>query len=134
MQTLTVTSHMRARIGGAFYPTGFSMVMYPTEDAAHGAADRLVDAGFSAADIFWVPPSVVLTEIAPTVTASEGLFPSMGSDGPTIREFARLARDGHFGLLVRTGEVEDRNRLSGAIRGTPYAIAQRYASLVIEDL
>lgn len=134
MQTLTVTSHMRARIGGAFYPTGFSMVMYPTEDAAYHAADRLMGAGFSIDDIFFVPPSVVLAEIAPTVDDSDGLFPSMGSDGHTAREFVRLAKDGHFGLLIRTGAVADRNRLAEAIHGTAYSAAQRYCSLVIEDL
>ena len=134
MQTLTVTSEMRAPIGGAFYPTGFSMVMYPTQQQALDAAECMTRKHFTQEDIFLVPPAVTLSEIAPTADDSNGPLPSYGTDGSTVRTFRKLADAGYFGLLVRTPQAEDKLHLRDAIRGTAYALAQRYSTLVIEDL
>lgn len=134
MQTLTVTPKMRAFIGGAFYPTGFSLIMYPSEDGALEVARRLTDHLFRIEDIFLVPPTVVLQEIAPTVDASDKPLPSMGSDGSIARGLVELAEQGHVGLLVRTSDDQKINALRGVIANSTYSFAKAYHSLAIEDL
>lgn len=134
MQTLTVTSKMRAFVGGAFYPTGFSLIMYPSEDETLEMARRLTDHLFRIEDIFLVPPSVVLHEIAPTVDASNNPLPSMGSDGSIARGLVELAEQGHVGLLVRTSNDQAINALRGVIANSNYSFAKAYHTLAIEDL
>jgi hypothetical protein len=38
MKHFTLESNMRASIGGAFYPTGYSMVMFPSAEDATASA------------------------------------------------------------------------------------------------
>lgn len=134
MQTLNVTSHMHALIGGAFYPTGFTLVMYPSESDARAVASRLSGASFTVEDIFLVPPAVVFEQIFPTADGSDGPLPSMGSDGSAVRQMAELAREGHYGLLVRTPNTEAREALRALIAGTAHSLAMSYQSLAIENL
>lgn len=134
MRNLTVDSSMLAPIGGAFYPTGHSMVMFENEDLAREVAQRLLEQGFSRDEVYFVPANIVLSQISPTVEDADNPLPSAGTDGATVRAFTKLARDGHAALLVCTEEDEARDRLMAAVGSTPYAIAQRYRRLVIEDL
>jgi hypothetical protein len=46
----------------------------------------------------------------------------------------RLAREGHAGLLVRTEDDEDAERIRSLLRENPFVMGQRYRALVIEDL
>ena len=134
MQTLTVTPKMHAFIGGAFYPTQFALVMYATEDEASEIARRLTEHLFKVEDVFSVPPAVALQEIAATADVSETPLPSMGSDGAVVRNIVELARQGHFGLLVRTQDDKDIDALRSIITNTNYSFAKAYHWLAIEDL
>jgi hypothetical protein len=52
-----------------------------------------------------------------------------------VRAYTKLAREGHTGLLVKTkDEAAWPNLLMELVRTVPYSIAQRYRTLVIEDL
>ena len=108
--------------------------MYPSEDEALEIARRLTDHLFRIEDIFLVPPTVVLQEIAPTVDASDKPLPSMGSDGSIARGLVELAEQGHVGLLVRTANDQEINALRGVIANSNYSFAKAYHSLAIEDL
>ena len=134
MQSFALTPQMISPIGGAFYPSGHSMVMYPDEAQARAAADALIHAGFTGDAVYFVPADVVLEQIGPTVAESDDPLPSAGTEAATVRAFTELARQGHVGLLVRTRSDEDRDRLTGVLRSTSPSIAQRYRRLVIEDL
>jgi len=134
MKNLNVDSHMLAPIGGAFYPTGYSMVMFPSEDDARLIGKRLIEHGFSGDEVYFIPASAVLAQISPTVVDSGSPLPSAGTDGATVRAYTQLAREGHTGLLVHTQDNGARDRLMAIVGGTPYSIAQRYRRLVIEDL
>ena len=94
MMPLKLDGHMRALIGGAFYPTNHTMVMFASEELARDAAQRLRAAGF-AGDMYWAPPDVVLAEIEPTVRNADQPLPSAGTDAATAREFLELAEQGH---------------------------------------
>ena len=76
----------------------------------------------------------MLEEITPTVRDSDNPLPSAGTDAATVRAYTKLAREGHTGLLVRTRDEAAATRLMEQVRTVPYSIAQRYRTLVIEDL
>ena len=134
MKRFTLDSKMRATIGGAFYPTGHSMVIFGNAEDAERVGRGLVEKGVSADDIFLLPPATVLAEITPTVAEADNPLPSAGTEGATVRAYTKLAREGHTALLVRTEEQEDAERMMEVVRTVPYSIAQRYRTLVIEDL
>jgi hypothetical protein len=134
MKHFTLDAHMTAAIGGAFYPTGYSMVMFPSADDANRIGHQLIEKGWSGDDIYLIPPQTVLREIASTIDEADSPLPSAGTDGATVRAYEKLAREGHTGLLVRTKDDAIAERLMAIVRTVPYSIAQRYRRLVIEDL
>ncbi len=134
MKRFTLDPSMRATIGGAFYPTGYSVVMFASAEDAERIGRQLVEQGVSSDDIFLLPPRTVLAEITPTVADADNPLPSAGTEGATVRAYTKLAREGHTALLVRTEEQDDAERMMEVVRTVPYSIAQRYRMLVIEDL
>lgn len=134
MKTLNVDSSMRALIGGAFYPSGHTMVMYATEQQARGSAEKLFANGFTGDDVYFVPPADVLAQIGPTVQHTDEPLPSAGTDGATAREFIERAGQGQYGLLVATPGDAAAARLKTVLDEAGYEIARRYYSLAIEDL
>lgn len=134
MKHFTLDAHMTAAFGGAFYPTGHSMVMFPSADDASRVGHQLIESGVSGDDIYLIPPATVLSEIASTVNDADNPLPSAGTDGATVHAYEKLAREGHTALLVRTKDEAAAQRLMEVVRQVPYSIAQRYRRLVIEDL
>lgn len=134
MKPFSLDPSMRATIGGAFYPTGYSMVMFAKPEDASRVGQQLIDNGMSADDIFLLPPQAVLSQITPTVELADDPLPSAGTEGATVRAYTKLAQEGHAALLVKTEDRETADKLMEAVRTVPYAMAQRYRTLVIEDL
>lgn len=134
MKHFVLEPRMRSSVGGAFYPTGYSMVMFPSAEDADRIGHRLIEKGISGDEVYLLPADTVLAEITPTVKMSEDPLPSAGTDAATVRAFTQLARDGHTGLLVRTKDGAMAELLMELVRTVPYSIAQRYRLLVIEDL
>ncbi|QNP49143.1 hypothetical protein [Diaphorobacter aerolatus] len=133
MKPLVVDSSLRALIGGAFYPSGHTMVMYANEAQARDSADKLLADGFTGDDIYFAPPADIISQIAPTVENGDEPLPSAGTDGVTAREFVKLAREGQYGLLIVTKDDEAAERIKRVIAASGYTIARRYHALVIED-
>ncbi|MET0544156.1 MAG: hypothetical protein ABWZ88_20620 [Variovorax sp.] len=125
---------MTATLGGAFYPTGYSMVMFPEIEDARKVGLRLGELDIGEGEIFLMTPEVILGQIAPTTAAADDPLPSAGTEGATVRAYTKLAREGHAGLLVKTADEDAAERLMEVVRTVPYSIAQRYRALVIEDL
>ncbi|MDM0119892.1 hypothetical protein [Variovorax arabinosiphilus] len=134
MKNFSLDSSMTAAIGGAFYPTGYSMVMFPDPDDAKRVGQQLADKGFSADAIYLIPPDILLSQITPTTSGGDNPLPSAGTEGATVRAYTKLAREGHGALLVKTKDEDAAKRLMDVVRTVPYSIAQRYRMLVIEDL
>ena len=134
MQTFSLDPSMTAMLGGAFYPTGYSMVMFPEPKDAERVGEALITNGVDGSDIFFLSPSSVLSQITPTVADADDPMPSAGTEGATVRAYTKLAREGHAALLVKTENEEDAERMMSVVRTVPYSIAQRYRMLVIEDL
>lgn len=135
MKNFVLTSDMLATLGGAFYPSGHSMLMFPDAKQAQQAANQLVERGaFTSDAIAYIPPDVLLSQISPTVADADNPLPSPGTDGATVRAFTALAREGHAALLVATPDDETRDAMMAALEGIRPSMAQRYRALVIEDL
>ncbi|RTD89958.1 hypothetical protein EJO68_21215 [Variovorax atrisoli] len=134
MKHFTLEPGMLSSIGGAFYPTGYSMVMFPDARDAERIGRGLIEKGMSGDDIYLLPAETVLREIVPTVTTADDPLPSAGTDAATVRAYAKLAKEGHAALLVRTEDGAAAEQMMELVRTVPYSIAQRYRTLVIEDL
>jgi hypothetical protein len=134
MKHFKLKSSMTAAVGGAFYPTGHSLVMFPDAQDADRVGHALLRVGFSGDEVWLIPPEVVLDEISPTVKEVENSLPSAGTDAATVRAYSKLAREGHTALLVVTRDRDAADRLMAQVRTVSYSIAQRYRVLVIEDL
>lgn len=133
LQTFSLDPSMIATLGGAFYPTGYSMVMFPDQASAVAVGEQLLKES-KVEEAMLVPPAAILSQIGRTVQDADEPLPSVGTEGATVRAYVKLARDGHFGLLVKTPDEETAERLMEEVRKHRYSMAQRYRALVVEDL
>jgi len=134
MQEFRLDPKMRT-MGGVFYPTGHVVIMFPDRADAESTGERLVtEGGFSAGQVMRLTPATVLREIAPSDDGADIPLPSVCTEGATVRSFESLARQGHHGLVVVADSREDAERLMQVARRVEFSLAQRYRTLVIEDL
>ena len=134
MQSFTLTSEMTATFGGAFYPTGYTVIVFPNPADAQRIGEDLMTSGWSTEDIYLLPAAIILSQITPTVTGNDAPLPSVGTEGAAVRALTQFAQDGHAGLLVKTSDDNDAEKLMQTVQPTPYSMARRYRMLVIEDL
>lgn len=134
MQRFALNADMLATIGGAFYPSGHSIVMFPDAKDAEKVGHQLIENGVSGDEVYFIPADTILQQITPTVAEADNPLPSAGTDAATVRAYTKLAREGHAALLVKTKDEEAVEVLMNVVRQVPYSIAQRYRTLVIEDL
>lgn len=135
MKKFTLNSHMTSLIGGGFYPSGHSMIMFPSVEEANRIGHQLIEDGVISGDeIYLVTPEDVLDQIAPTAKGSDHPLPSAGTEAATVRLYIQLAREGHAGLLIKTRDETVAEQVMVVVRQSPYSIAERYRRLVIEDL
>lgn len=134
MKRFAIDSDMLAAIGGAFYPSGHSMVLFPNADDADKVGRELIANGMSGDDVYFIPAETILGQITPTVEEADNPLPSAGTDAATVRAYTKLAREGHAALLVKTKDEDAAEAMMEVVRKVPYSMAQRYRALVIEDL
>ena len=121
-------------LGGVFYPTGHVLLMLPNRGLADQAARLLVEAGVAGDKMSLLPPETVQGPIARTASGADIPFPSPGAEAEMVRQMARLAGQGHWGLLVHAPRTADADKVMLAVRELPVAMAERYRHLVIEDM
>lgn len=124
---------MLATISGTFYPSGYSMVMFPDQATAVSVGTELASE-LEGSEVLLVTPAAIFSQIAPTVSDNDDPLPSAGTEGATVRAYTKLAKEGHHGLLVKTPDEAIAERMMQVVRRSPYSMAQRYRMLVIEDL
>ncbi|WP_444812840.1 hypothetical protein [Variovorax jilinensis] len=133
MTNFSLDPSMLATIGGTFYPTGYSMVMFPDQATAVSVGTELAST-LDGSEVLLVTPAAMFAQITPTVSDNDDPLPSAGTEGATVRAYTKLAKEGHHGLLVKTPDEETAERMMQVVRRSPYSMAQRYRMLVIEDL
>jgi len=135
MKNFAMDKEMLSSIGGVFYPTGHSIVMFPDSEDALKIGRALVARQVATGDeVYVIPSDQVLAQISPTVSDADNPLPSAGTEGAVVRALTQLAREGHAALLVRTPNEEAAEQMMAVVRTVPYSMAQRYRRLVIEDL
>ena len=133
MKPFQLDGHM-VTMRGVFYPTGHVLLMLPGREQAEQAARLVTQAGVAGEAMSLLPPETVLGPIRQTVVLADDPFPSAGSEAEMVRQMARLADQGHWGLLVHAPRTPDADKVMRAVRELPVAMAERYRHLVIEDL
>ncbi|MCS4508942.1 hypothetical protein [Xylophilus ampelinus] len=121
-------------MGGVFYPTGHVVVMFPEAADAQSTGEALLEAGFTADEVFSVDPATTRREISRTDDGADIPLPSVGTEGATVRAFDELASKGHHGLVIRAESADETERAMEVVRKVPFSLAQKYRMLVIEDL
>lgn len=121
-------------LGGVFYPTGYMVLMLPSEQDARAAERRLEEGGIPGEKISLLTPAVIQEQITRTVGTADIPLPSAGTEADTVRRFAQLASQGHYGLMVHAPHAEESDRVMELLKGCPISYGQKYRHLVIEDL
>ena len=119
---------------GVFYPTGYMVLMFPSERDAMAAEQKLVHDGLAGDKVIFLTPGVIQEKIARTVGSADIPLPSAGSEADTVRRFAELAGQGHHGLMIHAPHGDETAHIMQVLQGTPISYAQKYRQLVIEDL
>jgi hypothetical protein len=132
MRPFQIDSSMKT-VRGVFYPTGWTVLMFPGEEDALAAGRRLHDAGVADGDVMMMTPADFRAQVL-GATGDDDMLPSAGTEGDTVRRFAELAAQGHHGLLVHAPSHEDSDRIAEALVGCPLSYGQKYRALVIEDI
>ena len=119
---------------GVFYPTGYIVLMFPSEQDARSAEQKLEHDGLSGEKIIFLTPGVIQEKIARTVGSADIPLPSAGSEADTVRRFAELAGQGHHALMIHAPHGDETAHIMQVLQGAPISYAQKYRQLVIEDL
>jgi hypothetical protein len=134
LKTFVLEKEMRT-MSGAFYPTGYVVVMFPHGQQAEQVAHELVSSGFDGEAIMLLRPETVLREIGHVEEGIDLLdLPSVGTEEATMQQYIHLARQGHHGLMVHAASDKDTEHVMLAVRGQPFSFAQKYHMLAMEDL
>jgi hypothetical protein len=132
MKPFHLESSMKTMLG-AFYPTGYMVLMFPTEQEARDAGGLLAKAGFDDDAVALVTPDDFRREIV-GATGDDEILPSAGTEGDTVRRFTELARQGHHALMIHAPSGDDSERVVAALKGANISYGQKYRKLVIEDI
>lgn len=133
MKAFELASNMLT-MRGVFYPTGYMFVMFPSEADARAAERALEESGNTGEWSSLLTPEDILQKIARTVGNADVPLPSAGTEADTVRQFAQLANQGHYALMILAPSAEETERIMAVLRKFPVSYAQKYRHLVIEDL
>lgn len=121
-------------MGGVFYPTGYVFAMFPTEQDARATGEALESEKLSDKPVMLVSPQVVLEQVVRTVGSADIPLPSPGTEAAVVRQYAALAGQGHWALMVHAPDGDATEAVMQVVRRAPFSFAEKYRKLVIEDL
>ncbi|MDB5859638.1 MAG: hypothetical protein JWQ76_3327 [Ramlibacter sp.] len=134
MKTFTLQPGMTT-MGGVFYPTGYMVLMFPTEHDAQDAARRLDEVGLDEEAVCHASPDEFLREVlGATGDEDDDHMPSAGTESDTARRFSQLAREGHHALLVHAPSARQSDYVMEVLHEARISYGQKYRQLVIQDL
>ncbi len=121
-------------MAGVFYPTGHVFVMFPTEQDARQVGEEIERAGLSEQPVMLLDPRTILEHVVRTVGSTDIPLPSAGTEAATVRQYAALAGQGHWALMVHAPDADETEAVMQVVRTAPFSFAEKYRMLVIEDL
>ena len=133
MKPFQLDSHM-VTMRGVFYPTGYMVLMFPTEQDARDALRMLDENGIDEDEVSLLTPEAFQQDIVRTVGNADTPLPSAGTEGDTVRRFAELASQGHHALMIKAPSADESDKVMEALKGAKISYGQKYRKLVIQDL
>jgi len=121
-------------MSGVFYPTGYMVLMFPTEKEARNAELALEDDGYPGESISLLTPRDIQEKVARTVGHADIPLPSAGSEADTVRNFASLASQGHHALMIHAPSAKQTEHVMEVLKDAHISYGQKYRHLIIEDL
>lgn len=121
-------------LAGVFYPTGYVFAMFPTEADARRVGDAVQAAKLSEKPVMLLSPQVIFEKVVRTVGSADIPLPSAGTEAATVRQYAALAGQSHWAIMVHAPDADDTEAVMQEVRQAPFSFAEKYRRLVIEDL
>jgi hypothetical protein len=118
---------------GAFKPVGHVVVAMPDDDRAALAVRALRDSGFEPQDILEYSAAEEDDEMDRMLQHTSD-FAGFGYEVTLMRRYQKLAREGASWLIVYAPDDARTARVADAVRPHGALLAEKYTSLVIEDL
>ena len=118
---------------GTFKPVGHVVVAFPDDDRAAEALRALRDQGFEPDDILEYTAAEEDDEMDRMLQHASD-FAGFGYEVTLMRRYQKLAREGASWLIVYAPDSERTARVADAVRPHGALLAEKYNSLVIEDL
>jgi hypothetical protein len=116
---------------GVFKPVGHVLASFPNERDARSAVEALKAAGFP--DVAFYPAQEVL-ERANRDIANSGVLANIGQELNLVKQQRDLAEEGHPFVSVLAEKDDDARRAGGIVARYNADRAQKFGSLVIEEL
>lgn len=118
---------------GVFKPVGHVVIALDSAELAQAVSDRLLAAGFAAADLVHYTPDEMKNQVdAELLTASP--LASIGQDLNLIKAHRALAESGCSFLVVHAPEADQVERVRSIANSMNAKSAQRYGVLIVEEL
>ncbi|KQP35598.1 hypothetical protein [Pseudorhodoferax sp. Leaf274] len=121
-------------LAGVFYPTGYVFAMFPSEQDARNIGETLEREGLSEKPVMLLSPQQILEKVVRTVGSADIPLPSAGTEAATVRQYAALAGQGHWAVMVHAPDADETEAVMRVVRTAPFSFAEKYRRLVIEDL
>jgi hypothetical protein len=118
---------------GVFKPVGHVVISFPSADDASAAADALRQAGIGKEQVVRYS-DVEMTRQAEIDVERAGGLASLGQELNLVKAQLDLARMGYHFLVVEVDDDEQARHVAELVRPHHAERAQRYGSLVIEEL
>lgn len=132
MKSFTLQPGMTT-LGGSFYPTGYMVLMFRTQEDAREAARKLEADGLSEDEISLASPDEFQRELSRTLDEDD-MLPSAGTEADTARRLLQLARGGHHAVIIHCPVTSRCEHLMEVLKDARIVYGQRYRRLIIEDL
>lgn len=118
---------------GVFKPIGHTVIAFESVALLEAAVKALAEQGFAASEIVRYTPQEMLAQTdSDLVTASP--LASIGQELNLIKAHRELAQNGSSFLVVHAPDDDQAKRVDAVIQGMQTTAAQRYGTLVVEEL
>ena len=118
---------------GAYYPTGSVVLAFPDAEAAMATRSALLTGGYDDAECRFLDCEAMQQAMAHNLEHG-GVLASLGSSQEMMARYRDLATEGCAFLIVRAASKAESDRLMRVVRRGPFALAQKYHTLAIEDI
>ena len=119
---------------GMFYPRGYVIVSFESQDSAERVRRLLIEGGYHEEDVQLLDTKRVLEGTSEDLRHLSPLIKTLGNEGEMIEGHQAGAVAGHAFLLAYAPSDLDTERLMNVARGVGYVRADKYDRFTITRL